>query len=299
VCPVPRRLVEMGQRYSLTVEFDGSAFSGWQKQKDARSVQGDLLKAAARVVPDGAIDLQGCGRTDAGVHALAYIAHLDIAGSIAADQLLTRLNEELPKDIAVLAIAGVADDFHARHSCLARSYLYQLRTRKSAFGKRNSWWLRDPLDIEAMRRAAAVMCGMHDFRSFAEKQELKRSTQVLVHAVQLHQRPGLILVRVVASHFLWRMVRRMVGVLVAVGSHQLDSDHLHHLVTGRAEQVPAVAAPAAGLFFERAFYAREELQRFLAAGEDPAIATAFSENLSHPPSPLPAHQGAGRTDERR
>jgi tRNA pseudouridine38-40 synthase len=253
----------LSRRYRLTLEFDGSNFSGWQQQKESRSVQGDLRKAATRIFPEGVIDLQGCGRTDAGVHALAYVAHLEVGAAMPPERLLLLLNEELPKDLAVLAVAEVAGDFHARHSCLARSYLYQLRTRKSAFGKRGSWWIREPLDIAAMELAAAAMCGMHDFRSFAEKQEMKKSTQVLVHAVQLVEAPGLILIRVVGSHFLWRMVRRMTGVLVEAGQLRLGVDGVRRLLRGDVAKVPAVAAPAAGLFFERAFYDREELRAFL------------------------------------
>lgn len=253
-------------RYKLTVEYDGKNFSGWQKQKDARTVQGDLLKGAARVFgEDAAIDVQGCGRTDAGVHALKYIAHLQVASGLEPADVEQMLNDTLPKDIAVVAVELVDPQFHARHSCVARSYIYQLRSRKSAFGKRYSWWVREALDIAAMQRAAVHMVGMHDFAAFAEKKELKKSTRVLVYTVDVVEEPGgAVRIRVIGSHFLWHMVRRMVGVLVEVGCHRLTEEAIRQLCRGGVSEIPANhTAPAAGLFFEMAWYDKQLLEDFI------------------------------------
>lgn len=251
-------------RYRLVLEYDGTNFSGWQKQADARSVQGDVLKAVARVFGEVAMELQGCGRTDSGVHALAYCAHLEVSGRLPLPEVARRLADEMPKDIALLSIEKADPRFHARYSCLARSYLYQLRTRKSAFGKRYSWWIREPLDLVVMRQAAAAMEGMHDFAAFAEKQELKKSTKVDVRQVRLLVEGDLIRLRVVGSHFLWHMVRRMVGVLVEVGCHRLTVADVRELLEAPGERSGPYTAPAAGLFFEKAFYDEDELSRFLA-----------------------------------
>ena len=253
------------RRYRLTLEYDGGGFSGWQKQNDARTVQGDLLKAAERVFSATPSDIQGCGRTDSGVHALEYVAHLEVASTLEPDAALRRLNQELPKDLAVRAVEVVDSRFHARHSCIARSYLYQLRTRKSAFGKRYSWWLQEEVDVESMRRAALHFVGMHDFRAFAERQELKKSTRVLVQQVSISEDQGLLLVRVVGSHFLWHMVRRMVGILVAVGRGQLAPEDIPLLLRQPSDLPLGHTAPAAGLFFEKAFFGEEELGDFLLA----------------------------------
>jgi tRNA pseudouridine38-40 synthase len=250
-------------RYRLTLEYDGTNFSGWQKQADARTVQGDLLKAAERVFDEIVIDLQGCGRTDAGVHALEYVAHLDVASDRPPHEVAWMFNETLPRDIAVWAV-GVADPrFHARHNCIARSYLYQLRTQKSAFGKRYDWWVHTDLDLPAMQRAGAMMVGMHDYAAFAEKQELKKSTRVLVHKVGVSVEKDKILIQVIGSHFLWHMVRRMVGVLVEVGRHRLNEEDIPGLFQGPSEVPINHTAPAAGLFFQKAFYDGEELARVL------------------------------------
>ncbi|WP_228723317.1 tRNA pseudouridine(38-40) synthase TruA [Desulfosediminicola flagellatus] len=253
------------RRYKLTLEYDGKNFSGWQKQKDARTVQGDLLKGAARVFgEDATIDIQGCGRTDAGVHALEYVAHLQVASKLKPHVVEQMLNETLPKDIAVMAVEPADPLFHARHNCVARSYIYQLRSSKSAFGKRYSWWVREKLDIDAMRSAALLMEGMHDFAAFAEKKELKKSTKVLIHKVDVVEDQDAIRIRVVGSHFLWHMVRRIVGVLVEVGCHRLTEDDIRGLCSGSASEIPSHhTAPAAGLFFEKACYDKQLLDDFV------------------------------------
>lgn len=251
------------RRYKLLLEYDGTNFSGWQKQKDARTVQGDLLKGAERVFGKVAMDVQGCGRTDGGVHALEYAAHLEVVSELRPETVAVMLNDTLPKDIAVLKAESVHPRFHARHNCIARSYIYQLKQRKSAFAKRYNWWVREALDIPAMQRSAEVMVGMHDFAAFAEKKELKKSTKVLVHLVLVFEDNDLLTIRVVGSHFLWRMVRRMVGVLVEVGCHRLTEEDVRSFLYTPSVVPFNNTAPAAGLFFERAFYDEEELDNFI------------------------------------
>ena len=250
-------------RYRMEVEFDGTNFSGWQKQKDARTVQGDLLKCVSRLLEDESVDIQGSGRTDKGVHGLAYTAHLDAAAEIDTVSFLPLFNEELPKDLAVLAMNEVDVRFHARHSCVARSYLYLLHTRKSAFGKRFGWLVRDALDLELMRQAAATLSGMHDFAAFAEKPELKKSTRVLMHGVQLQESDGVIIIRVIASHFLWHMVRRIVALLVDLGTRKLALEDVLRLMEEGSNSPYQNTAPAPGLYFEKACYDDGELAELL------------------------------------
>ncbi len=251
------------RRYRLTLEYDGTNFSGWQKQKDARTVQGDLLKGAARVFGNIPMDLQGCGRTDSGVHALEYVAHLEVESSIGPHKVAEQLNETLPKDIAVRSVEAAGMRFHARHNCQARSYVYQIRTRKSAFGKRYDWWVHGDLDLPAMQHAGALMTGMRDYAAFAEKKELRKSTKVLVHKVDIFAEKDMVKIRVVGSHFLWHMVRRIVGILVEVGLHKLSEEDVRTLFETASDLPSKNTAPAAGLFFEKAFYDSESLGEFL------------------------------------
>jgi len=254
----------VGQRFRLVLEYEGTAFRGWQKQGEAgiRTVQGVLLDRAATVFGTTDIELQGNGRTDAGVHALEYTAHMAVASRLPALAIKAALNRQLPKDIAVLDVQPVDARFHARHHCLGRSYLYQIAEGQLAFMKRYTWSLEDSLDFELMQEAAALFVGMHDFLAFAEKQELKKSTKVLVESLQMERVGGVILVRVLASHFLWHLVRRLVGTMAAIGSGKMTMDEAKAmLATGQSSSIPWMA-PAHGLFFEKAFYEREAYLSF-------------------------------------
>ena len=199
-------------------------------------------------------ELYGSGRTDAGVHALEQIAHLDLAEAPPPDILRLRINDLLPSDIHVLRIEAADARFHARHHAVARSYLYQVARRRTAFGKRLVWWVKDPLDVERMRRAAALFVGMKDVQSFAAGGHEEQSTKVLIESVELAEAGALILIRVVGSHFLWRMVRRIVGVVVEAGRGKLELDAVRGFLSSRSEEPARLAAPASGLFLERVYY---------------------------------------------
>src|SRR5437773_1853350 len=154
-------------RFKLTIEYAGTRFSGWQIQKNARTVQGEIDRAVRTVTRRNDFELYGSGRTDAGVHALAQVAHLDVSTTLAPDSLRGRINDELPADINVLAAAIVPHRFHARHDAVARAYLYQIALRRTAFAKPYVWWVKEPLDLDRMRAAARAFVGMRDFQSFA------------------------------------------------------------------------------------------------------------------------------------
>jgi tRNA pseudouridine38-40 synthase len=245
-------------RYQITLEYAGTKYSGWQRQKNARTVQGEIERAIGAATAQRQFEFQGAGRTDAGVHALHQVAHLEIAVQSAPETLRRRINDELPADINVLRIDPAPPRFHARHAAVARSYLYQICRRRSAFAKPYVWWIKDPLSIEGMREAARYFAGMHDFQSFSDDDPEDKSTDVLVEEVAIGEDGDLVLVRVGGSHFIWKMVRRMVGVLVEVGTGRLDAGAVPGLL-GDASAVPAkVTAPASGLFLERVFYAGDE-----------------------------------------
>ena len=235
-------------RYKLTIEYAGTKYSGWQKQKNARTVQGELESAIGAVTREQAFEFMGSGRTDAGVHALRQIAHLDVRKALPAETLRRGINDALPADIHVLAVDSVPHRFHARHGAVARSYLYQISRRRSAFAKPFVWWVKEPLDLVRMTDAASRFTGMHDFQAFSDDDPEEKSTDVLVEDVTIGEDGDLILVRVGGSHFIWKMVRRMVGVLVEVGKGQLDPDGIWTADAAR------LTAPASGLFLERVFY---------------------------------------------
>lgn len=245
--------------YRLILEYEGTRYSGWQEQKNARTVAGELRRAIQEA--GGEVrELGGAGRTDAGVHALAQAAHLRLTRPMDAEKLRRDVNDLLPPDIHVLNLVPVPNAFHARHSAVSRSYIYQISRRRTALAKRWVWWVKRPLDEGKMKEAAALLPGRHDFRLFCEKPGEQPSTLVVVESVELVTAGALILVRVTASHFLWKMVRRVVGTLVQLGGGDLDRAGFESLIAGRTPRsgkgLPAEwTAPPSGLFLERVIYA--------------------------------------------
>ena len=243
-------------RFKLLIEYAGTRYRGWQIQKNARTVQGEIDRAIREVSKRREFELYGSGRTDAGVHALAQVAHLELYTDVAPESLRRKLNDELPSDIHIRAIETAPHRFHARHDAISRCYLYQISRRRTAFGKNMVWWIRDPLDVTAMRAAAAAFVGMKDFRAFTADEPDEKSTRVLVDSIEIAESGALILIRVQGSHFLWKMVRRMVGVLAAVGRGELKPSDAARLLHDEESAVTAaaLAAPAAGLFLEAVLY---------------------------------------------
>ncbi len=241
-------------RFKLLIEYAGTRYSGWQIQKNARTVQGEIDRAVREVTGRRDFELYGSGRTDAGVHALGQVAHLDVQTKLADNELVAALNDKLPADINILDARRVPHRFHARHDAVARSYVYQIARRRTAFAKPYVWWVRENLDPAGMQEAARRFAGMHDFESFTDADPDDTSMTVQVDRVQIDESGDLLLVRVEGSHFLWKMVRRMIGVLVEVGRGALSPGDVVALLRSASALPARVTAPASGLFLERVFY---------------------------------------------
>ena len=241
-------------KLKLTIEYAGTRYSGWQIQTNARTIQGELERAIREAAEVRDFELYGSGRTDAGVHALAQVAHLDLDTTLTPEVLRRRLNDALPSDIVVLRVENVRHRFHARHDAVGRSYLYQVSRRRTAFAKPYVWWVKDNLDVDRMRDAARRFVGFHDFQAFSDDDPGEKSTEVLLDTLDVHADEDLIVIHVEGSHFIWKMVRRLVGVLVEVGRGGMSPDDAVGLL-GAASDVPArLTAPASGLFLERVYY---------------------------------------------
>lgn len=247
-------------RFKLTVEYAGTRYSGWQIQKNARTIQGEIDRAVRTVTGRNDFELYGSGRTDAGVHALAQVAHLDVSTTLPTDTMRRRLNDELPSDINILSAVVVPHRFHARHHAVSRRYLYQISRRRTAFAKAYVWWVKEPLDVERMRLAAQAFVGRRDFQSFtpdarAEEEETEtRSTLVLVERLEIAEDGDLILIAIEGSHFLWKMVRRIVGVLVEIGRGGLEPKAAAEFLIAGSTMPARLTAPPSGLFLERVLY---------------------------------------------
>src|SRR4030043_1465320 len=191
-------------RFKLYIEYEGTRYSGWQVQKNVRTVQGKLLEAAEKIFKNEKIDVQGSGRTDAGVHALCQVAHLEVNTVLAPEIIKMKFNDELPSDINVLEVEKANTKFHARHDAIQRSYLYQISKRRTAFGKNYVWWIKDKLDFKKIESASKLFIGMHDFSFFSDDDPEEKSTKVLIDDIQLNEDGDLILIRIVGSHFIWK-----------------------------------------------------------------------------------------------
>ena len=241
-------------RFKIYVEYDGTRYSGWQMQKNARTVQGELLDAARKVFDTSEVEVYGSGRTDAGVHALMQVAHLDVKTMLAPEIIRMKLNDGLPADINILEVEKASSKFHARHDAVARSYLYQISRRRTAFGKKYVWWIKDELDVKLMREAAELFVGMKNMQSFTADDPEEKSTKVLVEEIVVKEEGELILIQFYGSHFLWKMVRQIVGILAEVGRGSLSLKQVEHFLKVKSDEPAKFTAPPSGLFLEQVYY---------------------------------------------
>ncbi|MDP3683655.1 MAG: tRNA pseudouridine(38-40) synthase TruA [Ignavibacteria bacterium] len=250
-------------KYKMFIEYDGTRYSGWQKQRDSKTVQGTLQRIAEDIFNTREVDIQGAGRTDAGVHALRQIASLDVRTMLAPEIIKMKFNDLLPYDINIIEVEKAHNNFHARKDVEMRSYLYQISKRRTAFGKQFVWWIKDKLDTNKMRATLQLFIGMHDFASFTDKNMEDKSTKVLINDITLTEVDDLILIRIIGSHFLWKQVRRMVGVTAEIGrNHLTESDVIKYLTTLRNEPAKFTAPPS-GLFLEQVIYKGEKFREEL------------------------------------
>ena len=246
-------------RYKLTLEYEGTKYSGWQMQKGGKSIQGEILDACRDLFSTDNVDIYGAGRTDSGVHALAQVAHLDVQTDLATLRIKYGINDRLPSDISIINVEEADPKFHARHDAIARSYIYQISRRRTAFGKKYVWWIKDYLDIGLMNQVASIFPGLKDYRSFTDESQESGSTKVEIKHSEVHEFGDILVFHVIGSHFLWKQVRRMTGVLIEAGRGKLSPEDIS-LFFKKHSDIPAkLTAPPSGLFLQRVYYKNEEL----------------------------------------
>ncbi len=236
----------------LLLEYDGTDFSGWQKQPNARTVQGTLEDAAA-IMFRQPIAVRGCARTDAGVHAVGYVANFHVESDYPTPRIVLGLNGCLPDDVAVIAADDVADDFHARFSARSRRYLYRIATSPTAVARRVAFHTHHPLDIARMAAAAAHLLGEHDFTSFTSvKNEAEPTCRIVDLSVARRDRE--IHVAVESNRFLYHMVRIIAGTLMEVGRGRKSPEHIPGILGKRERRAAGPTAAAHGLTLLSAQY---------------------------------------------
>ena len=243
-------------RWRLLLEYDGGPFQGWQRQGDAPTVQGALESALAAFTGETPT-VTAAGRTDAGVHALGQVAHLDLTRDWLPERLLGALNFHLrPHPIAVLSAREAPPDFHARFSCTGRRYLYRILARRSppALERGRVWHVPIPLDHEQMHVAAQALVGRHDFSSFRSSECQSASPVKTLGGIHVAREGDLILCRLWARSFLHHQVRNIVGTLKAVGEGKAPIGWVREALEARSRAAAGQTAPAAGLFLEGVEY---------------------------------------------
>ena len=256
-------------RYKIRLSYDGSAFCGWQIQNNARTVQGEIEKAASTLL-GVAVQVTGAGRTDTGVNAINYIAHIELPDevSVEAAHLCYKLNAMLPREVTIHEISLAENEFHARFDATSREYHYFIHFCKDPFCEKYSYRMRYPLDIEKMNEAAALLLGEHDFSCF-EKVGGNNATSIcnITEAGWSTYRPShidlmgypyregdYIVFKVTANRFLRNMVRAIVGSLIEVGRGKKDPSWITELTASGNRSDAGSSVPGNALFFSGAEY---------------------------------------------
>lgn len=248
-------------RFALGIEYDGSAFFGWQLQRQEPTVQG-CLESAIAAVADHEVRVACCGRTDTGVHALCQVAHFDTDAERSERSWVLGINSHLPETAAVLWARAVDDSFHARFSAHARSYRYLILNRwiRPALQGRRVCWQRRPLDADRMHEAAQVLRGEHDFSAFRASACQARHAVREIQAIGIRREGNVVELEVTANGFLYHMVRNLAGSLMAIGTGERPVEWLAELLEARDRTRAAPTAPPEGLYFVGARYpARHDL----------------------------------------
>ncbi len=239
------------RNFKLTIEYDGSAFCGWQVQgQGERTVQGELQRSLTKIFKQNTVVI-GSGRTDSGVHALGQVVNFKAKTRMTPLQVQKALNAILPQDISVLSVKTVGAAFHAQYSAKKKTYRYTVlhRDHRSAFWRQRTYFHPHLLNITAMRKAAQCLVGQHDFKSFQAYDPLRadRDTVRTVKALKISKEGDFIHIDVTANGFLYKMVRNIVGTLLAVGSGRIKPTQVASILKGKDRNAAPETAPAHGL----------------------------------------------------
>jgi len=252
--------MDLRRNIRLLLEYDGTRYHGWQRQKNAPTIQ-EVVEAALARLTGEAVALIGSGRTDAGVHARGQVANFRTTSTIPLKAFNQGLNSLLPRDIAVLSAAEAKPSFHARKSARAKTYEYRIlnRPKRSPLSHHYSWWIAEPLNLAAMAEAAAFLPGEHDFSAFKASGSDNLNPVRRVLAAEWREDPGgWLTFTVTATGFLRGMVRSLVGTMAAVGRRKVPPARLGELLASGARHLAGPTAPPQGLYLVEVFYSSEQ-----------------------------------------
>ncbi len=239
----------MEKNYKLKISYDGSRYFGWEHQPDRETIQGKIETVLARMVDKDMVDVIGAGRTDAGVHARAMIANVQLDTQMSPEEIRDYANRYLPDDIAILEVREAADRFHARYKAVGKTYQYTCFDGpvKPVFDRKYYTPLDQELDVEAMQEAAHFLEGKHDYKSFCGNSRMKKSTVRIVDTIIVRRRKGYVYLTFHGTGFLQNMVRIMSGTLIEVGLGRKRPEEVGEILEACDRKVAGPTAPAKGL----------------------------------------------------
>jgi tRNA pseudouridine38-40 synthase len=240
----------------LTIEYDGTDFSGWQVQPGLRTVQGEIERAVSELTGEAA-RVTGAGRTDAGVHALGQVAGVPVSLDLPCERIAGALNARIGGDVRVIAVEDVPEPFNARFDAVSRSYFYLIGNVESPLWRRNRWFVSADLDAGGMREALLVLAGEHDFSSFCLTGSEPDHHRCRVTSISLESQPfvgEMLVLRITANRFLRGMVRSIVGTAVDVGRGKVSPDGFATILEARDRSAAGKTAPPHGLYLEAVRY---------------------------------------------
>lgn len=272
----------MYRNIKIVLQYDGSRYDGWQKQGNTKNTIQGKLEAVLEKLAGEPVEIHGSGRTDAGVHALGQVANFRLeercleelvdktpekkenggkASSVSA-AVMDYLNRYLPEDIAVISAMEVPERFHSRLNAVEKTYLYQIETasRKNVFERKYIYGLGEELDLLAMKEAAKLLLGSHDFRAFTSAKRMKKSTVRELRKIEIHRDGSRVLLEFTGNGFLYNMVRILTGTLIEIGLHRRTVDSVRKALESQDRENAGFTAPAEGLLLKSVRYDEKSLQ---------------------------------------
>lgn len=240
----------------LWIQYDGTRYSGWQSQEHTgQTIQGKLTAVLERMTGE-TVELQGSGRTDAGVHALGQVANFHTKSSLSCEEMLCYMNRYLPEDIAVIQVEEAEPRFHSRLNAVRKTYVYRIWNSPipNVWERKYLYLVEEKLDLEVMQRAAELLCGTHDFRAFCSNKRMKKSTVRTLESIEMEKEGSELRLIFTGNGFLYNMVRILTGTLIEVGLHKKEPEEMPEILESQERERAGFTAPAQGLYLKKVAY---------------------------------------------
>lgn len=240
----------------LWIQYDGTRYSGWQSQEHTgQTIQGKLTAVLERMTGE-TVELQGSGRTDAGVHALGQVANFHTKSSLSCEKMLCYMNRYLPEDIAVIQVEEAEPRFHSRLNAVRKTYVYRIWNTPipNVWERKYLYLVEEKLDLEVMQRAAELLCGTHDFRAFCSNKRMKKSTVRTLESIEMEKEGSELCLIFTGNGFLYNMVRILTGTLIEVGLHKKEPEEMTEILESQERERAGFTAPAQGLYLKKVEY---------------------------------------------